>query len=94
MSVSKKKKRRRIRLLLSAITATTTITYIHFFLSPFSSLLLMTFATSVALAFSVSEKDDEKTRITTERPLELALLRSFVGSFARFFSDEAGADRK
>ncbi len=54
----------------------------------------MTFATSVALAFSVSEKDDEKTRITTERPLELALLRSFVGSFARFFSDEAGADRK
>jgi len=93
MSVSKKKKRRRIRLLLSAITATTTITSIHF-LSPFSSLLLMTFATSVSLAFSVSEKDDEKTRITTERPLELALLRSFVGSFARFFSDEAGADRK
>jgi len=94
MSVSKKKKKKKNKALAISHYRYYNYYFYSFFLSPFSSLLLMTFATSVSLAFSVSEKDDEKTRITTERPLELALLRSFVGSFARFFSDEAGADRK
>ncbi len=48
----------------------------------------------MSLASRVSENDDEKTHTTGGRPLELALLHSFVRSFARVFGDNAGADRK
>jgi len=48
----------------------------------------------VSLASLISENDDEKTHTTGERPLELALLHSFVRSFARVFAGNAGADRK